>query len=99
MSVLRYLLLFNWTVAFCNGYCRINCGNKPTTITNLTITEPFAFQTWDDFYKKSKTSSKELLKNPVSYSNKSATTVEMILEPLKMSKINYDENVRLEGHD
>ena len=86
MTAGRYFLLLNWAVAFCNGY------QKP-------ITEPFTFQSLSDFVKDSKDSSEELIKNPASYSNKSATKVEIILEPLKMSKIDPDENVSLENDD
>ena len=90
MTAVRYFFLLCWAVAFCNG--GHHSGEKP-------ITEPFAFQTWDEFATKSKISLKVLKKNPVSYSNKSATPVEMTLEPLKVSKIDHDENVRSEGHD
>ena len=83
MILLRLFLLLNWAVVF---------GSKP-------ITQPFSFQTWSDMVKESKDSSEELMKNPASYSNKSATAVEIILEPLKMSKIDPNENVRLENDD
>ena len=93
MTAGRYFLLLNWAVAFCNGYnWGFTSGQRP-------ITEPFTFQSLSDFVKDSKDSSEELVKNPVSYSNKSATTVEILLEPLKMSKIDPDENVSLENDD
>ena len=93
MTAIKHFFLLYWVVAFCNGYnCRHHSGEKPNG--EKPITEPFAFQTWDDFATKSKISSKVLKKNPVSYSNKFATPVEMTLEPLKVSKIDHDENVR-----
>ena len=98
MIVLRLVLLLNWAVVFGNsnlfggGHNSDDSGNEP-------ITQPFAFQTWSDMVKDSKDSSKELRKNPVSYSNKPATAVEIILEPLRMSKIDPDENVSLENDD
>ena len=94
MNFLKYFLLSNWAVVFCYGWEW--GGDNTDNSGKKTITEPFAFQTWSDFVTNSKNSSKELIKNPVSYSKKSATIVEINLEPLRMSKIDHDENVSSE---
>ena len=81
MTCLYYFFLLNFAITACKGS------------GNLAITQPFAFESWSNLIKQSKSSSKEFKKNPQTYTGKSATIVKLSLEPKKLLNVDLDKEV------
>ena len=87
MIVFRYFLVLNLAFTACNGNLWTD------KLGETAITEPFEFEKWSKFVNISRKSFIKLLKNPISYSGKLATEINLSLEPISLTKVDLDKNV------